>query len=423
MIHLYTMIYYQTMMDEPMSTIMSCIGIAVLVFIGYLFSENKRQIKFKTIAGALTLQILLGAFVMFVPAGVTIIEAMSSGVNSVIAFSNSGLTFVFGDLANYKLGFVFVINVLCVVIFISALISVLYYLKVMQFIINIIGGGLSKILGTSKAESLSATANIFVGPIEAPSMVRPLVKNMTRSELFAVMTGGLASVAGGTMVGYINLGIDPKYILTACFMTAPAGLLFAKLLCPQTEQNIVNNDNKIEDADQPKGLLAAITDGSLMGMNQVITVTALLVSFVAIIALLNGIIGSIGNLFSIDKLTLEMIIGYLLSPLAFLMGVPWSEAIPAASIIGQKIAINEFVAYISFLEVSNALSDKTQAIVVFSLCGFANIGSLAMVVGGIAAMCPDKRELITQIGPRVLLAAILANLMSGTIAGALVSLM
>ncbi len=423
MIHLYKMIYYQMMMDEPMSTIMSCIGIAVLVFIGYLFSENKRQIKFKTIAGALTLQILLGAFVMFVPAGVTIIEAMSSGVNSVIAFSNSGLTFVFGDLANYKLGFVFVINVLCVVIFISALISVLYYLKVMQFIINIIGGGLSKILGTSKAESLSATANIFVGPIEAPSMVRPLVKNMTRSELFAVMTGGLASVAGGTMVGYINLGIDPKYILTACFMTAPAGLLFAKLLCPQTEQNIVNNDNKIEDADQPKGLLAAITDGSLMGMNQVITVTALLVSFVAIIALLNGIIGSIGNLFSIDKLTLEMIIGYLLSPLAFLMGVPWSEAIPAASIIGQKIAINEFVAYISFLEVSNTLSDKTQAIVVFSLCGFANIGSLAMVVGGIAAMCPDKRELITQIGPRVLLAAILANLMSGTIAGALVSLM
>ncbi len=423
MIHLYKMIYYQMMMDEPMSTIMSCIGIAVLVFIGYLFSENKRQIKFKTIAGALTLQILLGAFVMFVPAGVTIIEAMSSGVNSVIAFSNSGLTFVFGDLANYKLGFVFVINVLCVVIFISALISVLYYLKVMQFIINIIGGGLSKILGTSKAESLSATANIFVGPIEAPSMVRPLVKNMTRSELFAVMTGGLASVAGGTMVGYINLGIDPKYILTACFMTAPAGLLFAKLLCPQTEQNIVNNDHKIEDADQPKGLLAAITDGSLMGMNQVITVTALLVSFVAIIALLNGIIGSIGNLFSIDKLTLEMIIGYLLSPLAFLMGVPWSEAIPAASIIGQKIAINEFVAYISFLEVSNTLSDKTQAIVVFSLCGFANIGSLAMVVGGIAAMCPDKRELITQIGPRVLLAAILANLMSGTIAGALVSLM
>ena len=291
----------------------------------------------------------------------------------------------------------------------------------MQFIINVIGGALSKVLGTSKAESLSATANIFVGPIEAPSMIRPLIKNMTRSELFAVMTGGLASVAGGTMVGYINLGIDPKYILTACLMTAPAGLLFAKLLCPQTENHLVKNDVDLDKADRPKGILDAITDGSIMGMHQVGIVTELLISFVALIALANGLIGGIGNLINIDNLTLELIIGYVLSPLAFLMGVPWSEAVTAGSIIGQKIAINEFVAYINFLDISETLSAKTQAIVVFSLCGFANIGSLAMVVGGIGAMCPDKREIISQIGPRVLLAAILANLMSGTIAGALVS--
>ncbi len=406
-----------------MSTLMSCIGIAALILIGYLFSENKRNINVKTITFALILQISLGAFVMFVPIGVTIIEGMSSGVNHVIEFSNAGLTFVFGDLANYKVGFVFVINVLCVVIFISALISVLYYLKIMQFVINIIGGTLSKLLGTSKAESLSATANIFVGPIEAPSMVRPLVKNMTRSELFAVMTGGLASVAGGTMVGYINIGIDPKYILTACFMTAPAGLLFAKLLCPQTEPELVKNNIEINSEDKPKSLLDAITDGSIMGMNQVAVVTALLISFVALIALVNGLLSGVGQLINIDNLTLESIIGYALSPLAFLMGVPWSEAISAASIIGQKIAINEFVAYINFLEVADTLSDKTQVIIIFSLCGFANIGSLAMVVGGIGAMCPDKRELISQIGPRVLLASILANLMSGTIAGGLISLM
>lgn len=406
-----------------MSTLMSCIGVTVLILIGILFSENRKSIHFRTIAGALILQILLGAFVMYVPIGVSILESMSNGVNNVIAFSNAGLTFVFGDLASYKVGFIFVINVLCVVVFISALISVLYHLKIMQFIINIFGGALSKLLGTSKAESLSATANIFVGPIEAPSMVRPLVKNMTRSELFAVMTGGLASVAGGTMVGYINLGIDPKYILTACFMTAPAGLLFAKLLCPQTDPDLVKNKIEIEDTDKSKGLLDAISSGSLMGMNQVITVTALLISFVALIALLNGIVGSVGDLFSIDNLTLEMIIGYLLSPLTFLMGVPWSEAIQAGSIIGQKIVVNEFVAYINFLEVSTSLSEKTQAIVIFSLCGFANMGSLAMVVGGIGAMCPDQRELISQIGPRVLLASILANLMSGTIAGGLISLM
>ena len=405
-----------------MSIIMSLIGIGSLILIGFLCSENRNKINFRTVLLALSIQITLGAFVMYVPLGMKIIEYLSHGVNDIIGFSNAGLKFVFGDLADFKMGFIFAINVLCVVVFVSALISVLYYLKIMQFIINTIGGALSKVLGTSKAESLSATANIFVGPIEAPSMIRPLVKRMTRSELFAVMTGGLASVAGGTMVGYINLGINPTYILTACFMTAPAGLLFAKLMCPQTEPELVNNDVDIHAADRPKGLLEAITDGSTIGMNQVIIVTALLISFVALIALLNGIIGGVGNLVGIDALTLETIIGYLLAPLTFLMGVPWSEAVTAGSIIGQKIAINEFVAYINYLDIAEQLSAKTQAIVIFSLCGFANIGSLAMVVGGIGAMCPDKRELISAIGPRVLLASILANLMSGTIAGALISL-
>lgn len=404
-----------------MSLIMSCIGITTLLFIGFLLSENKKEINYKTIIIALAAQISFGAFVMYVPLGEAILQSMSNGVNHMINFSNKGLSFVFGDLANYKVGFVFVINVLCVVVFISALISVLYYLKIMQLVINLIGGALAKLLGTSKAESMSATANIFVGPIEAPSMVRPLIKNMTRSELFAVMTGGLASVAGGTMIGYINLGIDPKYILTACFMTAPAGLLFAKLMCPQTEQNKVVDTFEIDEENTPKSLLDAITDGSVMGMNQVTMVTALLISFVALIALVNGLIGGFGELLSIDGLSLELIIGYVLSPLAFLMGVPWSEAVTAASLIGQKIAINEFVAYINFMEIAETLSPKTQAIIVFSLCGFANIGSLAMVIGGLSAMCPSKRSVFAEIGPRVLVAAILANLMSGTIAGALLT--
>ncbi|AAW88037.1 NupC/NupG family nucleoside CNT transporter [Aliivibrio fischeri] len=404
-----------------MSLFMSCVGILVLLFIGFLLSENKKAINVRTIVIALITQISFGAFVMYVPLGQGILQMMSDAVNHIINFSNEGLTFVFGDLANYKVGFIFVINVLCVVIFISALISVLYYLKIMQFVINLIGGALSKLFGTSKAESMSATANIFVGPIEAPSMVRPLIKKMTRSELFAVMTGGLASVAGGTMIGYINLGIDPKYILTACFMTAPAGLLFAKLLCPQTEQEKITNEIEIDDETTPKSLLDAITDGSIMGMNQVATVTALLISFVALIALVNSLVGGIGDLISIEGLSLELIIGYILSPLAFLMGVPWSEAVTAASLIGQKIAVNEFVAYINFIEIAETLSPKTQAIVVFSLCGFANIGSLAMVIGGLGAICPNKRHILSEIGPRVLMAAILANLMSGTIAGALLS--
>ncbi|ELZ1714577.1 NupC/NupG family nucleoside CNT transporter [Vibrio parahaemolyticus] len=406
-----------------MSIIMSIVGILFLLFIGFCCSSNRKLIKPRTILGALAIQLSLGMFVMYVPIGQTFLSSTVGGVQHVINYANEGLAFVFGDLSKYKVGFIFALNVLCVVIFVSTLISVLYYLKIMQVVINIIGGGLAKLLGTSKAESLSATANIFVGPIEAPSMVRPIVPKMTQSELFAVMTGGLASVAGGTMIGYINLGIDPKYIITACFMTAPAGLLFAKLMYPEHETPTKDIEKLIvESKDNPTSLLNAITHGSAIGAQQVATVAALLISMVALIALVNGLLGGIGGLFGFDNVTIQSILGYVLSPLAFLMGVEWSEAIVAASFIGQKIAVNEFVAYADYKLVADSLSEKTQAIVTFSLCGFANIGSLAMVIGGIGSMCPSRREDITKIGGRVLMASILANLMSGTIAGLLISL-
>ena len=406
-----------------MSVIMSIVGIIFLVLIGILLSANRKKIRIRTVIGALCLQIAFGAFVMYIPLGQSILESVAGSVQHVINYANEGLTFVFGDLANYKVGFVFVINVLCVVIFVSALIAVLYYLKIMQKIIYVIGGGIQKLLGVSRAESMSATANIFVGPIEAPSMVRPFIPTMTKSELFAVITGGLASVAGGTMIGYINLGIDIKYILTACFMTAPAGLLFAKLLYPETEQPKENIEQLVEDnTDKPETLLDAITQGSMIGLQQVACVTALLISFVALIALLNGIVSGLGSWVGFESLSIQQILGYLLSPLAFFMGVPWSESVQAASFIGQKIVINEFVAYVDFIAVANTLSEKTQAIVIFSLCGFANIGSLAMVIGGLGGMCPARRKELNQIGGRALIAAILANLMSGTIAGLLVAI-
>ena len=309
-----------------MSIVMSLIGMAFLIFIAVLFSADRRKIRVRTVVGALCIQVAFGAFVMYVPIGQSILSSVAGGVQYVINYANEGLTFVFGDLANYKVGFVFIINVLCVVIFVSALIAVLYYLKIMQRVINIIGGGLQRLLGISRAESMSATANIFVGPIEAPAMVRPFVPPMTRSELFAVITGGLASVAGGTMIGYINLGIDIKYILTACFMTAPAGLLFAKLMYPETETPKENINEIVEDnadnADKPDSLLDAITQGSMIGLQQVACVTALLISFVALIALVNGLIGGIASLIGFDGITIQMLLGYALSPLAFLMGVP-----------------------------------------------------------------------------------------------------
>ena len=406
-----------------MEVFISLLGMFSLIGLAVLISEKRTAINLRPVLGALAFQIAFGAFVMYVPMGQSMLDSASGGVMHVIGYANEGLSFLFGDLAKFGVGFIFVINVLFVVVFVSALIAVLYYLGIMQLIIGLIGGGLSKLLGTSRAESLSATANIFVGPIEAPSMVRPFVKHMTRSELFAVMTGGLASVAGGTMIGYIQMGVDVKYVLTAAFMTAPAGLLFAKLIWPETEQP-QNDIKKVMDEqdDRPANVLDAAAGGAAMGMQQVISVSALLLAFVALIAMVNGIIGGIGGWFGYGELTMQMILGYLLAPLAWIMGVPWSEAIQAASFIGQKMVINEFVAYIDFLKVADQLSEKTQIIISFTLCGFANIGSLAMVIGGLAALCPERRHDLSAIGMKALIAAALANLMSGTIAGLLFSL-
>ncbi|WP_192021814.1 NupC/NupG family nucleoside CNT transporter [Shewanella sp. WPAGA9] len=406
-----------------MEVFISLLGMCALIGLAILLSEKRSAIKPRTVIGALAFQIAFGAFVMYLPMGQSMLDGASSAVMHVINYGNEGLAFVFGDLAKFSVGFIFVINVLFVVVFISALIAVLYYLGIMQLIIGVIGGGLSKLLGTSRAESLSATANIFVGPIEAPSMVRPFVKHMTRSELFAVMTGGLASVAGGTMIGYIQMGVDIKYVLTAAFMTAPAGLLFAKLMWPETETP--RNDIKQvmdEQEDKPTNVLDAAASGAAMGMQQVLAVSALLIAFVGLIAMVNGLIGGVGGWFGHGDVTMQAILGYFLAPLAWLMGVPWSEATQAASFIGQKMVINEFVAYIDFLKVAEDLSPKTQIIISFALCGFANLGSLAMVIGGLAALCPERRHDLSEIGMKALIAAALANLMSGTIAGLLFSL-
>ncbi|MBV7314111.1 NupC/NupG family nucleoside CNT transporter [Shewanella sp. NIFS-20-20] len=406
-----------------MEVFISLVGMMCLIGLAVIFSENRRAIQLRTVLGALTFQILFGAFVLYVPAGQAVLDSVSSAVMQVIGFGNQGLSFLFGDLANFGVGFIFVINVLCVVVFISSLIAVLYYLGIMQLVIGVIGGALARILGTSRAESLSATANIFVGPIEAPSMVRPFIKRMTRSELFAVMTGGLASVAGGTMIGYIQMGVDVKYVLTAAFMTAPAGLLFAKLMWPETEP-VENDIKKIIDAqeDKPANVLDAAANGAAMGMQQVLAVSALLLAFVGLIAMVNGMIGGIGGWFGFEDLTMQYLLGFVLAPLAWVMGVPWSEATVAASFIGQKMVINEFVAYMDFLTVKDQLSEKTQIIISFALCGFANLGSLAMVIGGLAALAPERRKDLSAIGAKALIAAALANLMSGTIAGLLFSL-
>lgn len=405
-----------------MEVFISLFGICVLLGIALLFSEHRKAVSVRVVLSALAFQVLFGVFVLYVPLGQSVLSSASDVVMSTINYGQKGLTFIFGDLAAFKFGFIFAINVLAMVIFVSALIAVLYHLKIMHFIVHFVGGGVSKLLGTSRTESLSATANIFVGPVEAPIMIRPFIGNMTRSEIFAVMTGGLASVAGGTMIGYIQLGVDVKYLLTAAFMTAPAGLVFAKIIFPEVETAQKCSKTITQNMEnEAAGIFDAAATGACNGMRQAVMIAASLLAFVGLIELFNGILGSVGSWFGIEDLTLQVILSVIFSPIAWLMGVPSHEVSQAASLIGQKLAVNEFVAYADFMKIANQLSDKTQAIVSIALCGFANFSSLAFVIGGISAMVPERRQEIGSLGAKALLAAFLANLMSGTIVGLLMT--
>lgn len=335
-------------------------------------------------------------------------------------------------------GFVFALRVLPVIVFFSALISVLYYIGVMQVVINILGGGLRKVLGTSHAESMSATANIFVGQTEAPLVIRPFVPKMTQSELFAVMCGGLASVAGGVLAGYAQMGVPLEYLIAASFMAAPGGLLFAKIIKPETEQPIeqIAGNDEDENEEKPANIIDAAAAGASSGMQLALNVGAMLLAFIGLIALVNGMLGGIGGWFGMPELTLELILGYVFAPLAFLIGVPWGEAQVAGSFIGQKVVVNEFVAYLNFApylkdvadggmlvaQTGVEMTDKTKAIISFALCGFANLSSVAILLGGLGGLAPTRRAEIARFGMKAVAAGTLSNLMSATIAGLFITL-
>ncbi|MCW7762169.1 NupC/NupG family nucleoside CNT transporter [Photorhabdus luminescens] len=416
---------------------MSLVGMAVLILIAVLFSSNYRAIKLRTVVGAFLIQVAIGAFVLYVPAGKKILMGMSEGVSSVIQYGQQGMDFIFGGLVSPKMfelfgggGFVFALRVLPIIVFFSSLIAVLYYIGVMQLVIKILGGGLQKILGTSRTESLSATANIFVGQTEAPLVVRPYISTMTQSELFAVMCGGLASVAGSVLAGYASMGVPLEYLIAASFMAAPGGLLFAKLMVPETEKtsDTVDAMSLVAAEDRPANIIDAAASGAASGMQLALNVGAMLLAFVALIALLNGILGGIGGWFKYPQLSLELMLGWVCAPIAYLIGVPWNEATVAGSFIGQKLVVNEFVAFMNFGEYLKpddevaaaglqVLSDHTKAIISFALCGFANLSSVAILLGGLGGMAPNRRGDVARLGMKAVMAGTLSNLMSATIAG------
>ncbi len=408
---------------------MSLVGMVVLLGLAVLLSKSRKDIRLRTVGGAFALQFAFGAFVLYVPFGKKILISVSDAVANVIAYGNDGINFLFGDLtATFNFGFIFALRVLPVIIFFSALISVLYYMGIMKWVINILGGALSKLLGTSRTESLSATANIFVGQTEAPLVIRPFIKTMTKSELFAVMCGGLASVAGSVLAGYASMGVPLEYLIAASFMAAPGGLLFAKLIMPETEKStthLIQDD--VADEDEPVNVIDAAASGAGSGLKLALNVGAMLLAFVGLIALVNGIFGGIGGWFGMPYITLELILGYVFSPLAFLIGVPWHEATIVGSFIGQKLVVNEFVAYLDFMpylaeDSVLVLSEKSKAIVAFALCGFANLSSIAILLGGLGGIAPSRRAEIAQFGLLAVAAGTLSNLMSATIAGLFLSI-
>ncbi|MBD8060797.1 NupC/NupG family nucleoside CNT transporter [Actinomycetaceae bacterium Sa1BUA1] len=449
----------------------------VVLAIAWLLSVDRRRINYRTVSLALLVQIVFGVLVLYVPAGQRVLETVTSGVQSVINSSAEGIAFLFGPILPDE-GSVFAFQVLPVIVFFAALTAVLYHVGLLQLVTRWIGGALAKLLGTTGPESMNAAANIFVGQTEAPLVIRPYIKDMTPSEIFAVMAGGLTTVAGSVLVGYSLLGANLEYLIAASFMAAPAGLLMAKMLVPagaladigpnaettapsdapatdtaddgapadsrggsrlaaafrrgsrrggthegrnELVRRARGEDAPEEDEEEPPvNVIDAAARGASDGLTLALNVGAMLLAFISLIALANIVVGGIGGWFGNDDLSVEEILGYVFSPIMAAVGVPLHEAVDAGSFLGQKVILNEFVAFSDFAPRAEDFSEKSQAVITFALTGFANLGSLAILLGGLGGIAPTQRSVIATLGLRAVLAGTLGNLLSAAIAGILI---
>jgi concentrative nucleoside transporter, CNT family len=397
-------------------------GIAVILGIAVLFSSNRKAINLRIVGAAFALQAFVATIVLYWDKGRQGIEVASEGIMAVINYSKEGINFMFGPLADTEVvGFSFAINVLPIIIFFSALMSVLYHLRVMEWIVKLVGGFLHKVIGTGAIESMNAAANIFVGQTEAPLAVRPYLKSLTEAQMFAVMVSGVASIAGTVLAGYVLMGAELKYLLAAAFMAAPGGLLMAKIVMPDDEVVPSGGHEKlVMEKSQHKNVILAAASGTTDGLRLAANIGAMLIAFIALIALFNGLVGWISGWFGYE-LTLQMMLGWVFAPLMYLLSVPWAEAQAAGALFGEKLILNEFVAFSHLNEYLAGMSPRTIAVVTFSLCGFANLSSIAILLGGLGVLVPEKRDLIGQLGLKAVLAGSLSNLMSAALAGLLLT--
>ncbi|MGI9027209.1 MAG: NupC/NupG family nucleoside CNT transporter [Burkholderiaceae bacterium] len=415
-------------------------GIAGLLVIAWLLSMNRRAIRPRVVFAALAMQLAIGALILFVPLGKSALAGAAIGVNNILSYGNKGIEFMFAGLVSPKmfelfggLGFVFALRVLPAIIFVTALISVLYHIGIMRWIVSGLGTLFQKVIGVSKIESFSAVATIFLGQSEMPAAVKPFVHQLRGPELFAIMASGMASVAGSVLAGYAGLGVRLEYLIAASFMAVPGGLLFAKIICPSTEPSHIAFDNLQFEDVRPVNVMDAAAGGAAIGLKIAVNVGAMVLAFVGLIALLNGMMGGIMGWFGHPEWNLEALMGAVFAPIAWMIGVPWESAGIAGNLLGQKLILNEFVAYIGlapYLKDAttvaaaglHVLDPKTIAIMSFALCGFANFSSIAILAGAFGAILPSLRSEVARYGLRVVAAGTLSNLMSATIAGLFIGL-
>ncbi len=412
-----------------MQNLIGLLGVVLILAVAFLFSNNRKAINYRTVGVGLFLQILLGIFILKTALGKEIFSVLGKGVTRIIDFSNDGAMFVFGPLAQNDLvskafgggGFIFFFKIIPTIIFVAVLVNIFYYFGIIQFVVKWLALGMKKIMNISGSEALSNIASTFVGQVEAQIMIKPYLKGMTNSELTASMAGSYACIAGGVMATYIQFGVKAEYLIAASIMAAPGALAIAKIMFPETQESETKGEVTLKVKKEHSNFIDAVSAGCSDGLKVGMNVLAMLIGFLALIALINFLLGKLGGLVSLPTLSLDLILGYLFAGFAWAMGVPSNEIVQAGSLMGTKLAANEFVAYLNLksLMEAGALSPKTIAIVSFALCGFANFGSLGIQIGGISALEPSRRADLTKVAVRALVAGTLASYMSATIAGLL----
>jgi CNT family concentrative nucleoside transporter len=408
------------------SRLLSLIGIFVILAIAVALSSNRRWIKLRVVGAAFALQAGIAVLVLYVPAGRNAIQWMATGVGNLLGYAGQGTAFLFGPFAASPLGANFALQALPVIIFFASLVSILYHLGIMQRIVRWVGGAIEWVIGISKVEALCAAANIFVGQSEAPLVIRPYLAALTPTQLFQVMVSGMAGVAGTILAAYASMGIRIEYLLAASFMSAPGAILMAKLMMPDDPglarlpiTEMVDTSHADEE-DRPANVIMAAAQGAQLGVRLAVMVGAMVFAFVGLVALANGMLSGVGHWFGIADLTFQSLLGYVFAPIMYLLSIPWDQASVAGGLFGEKIVLNEFVAYIHFGKLGTVLDHHSQAVVTFALCGFANFSSIAIQMAVTGGLAPNQRPLIAKLGLKALLAGSLANLMSAALAGMLI---